>query len=270
MPDASSDAGSPTSLLKCLDCGASAYGDHFDSLDVECGHCAHAFTVDLPLAVQSRRRQGALDLGFSALTAWTRSIAAIATSPDSLLLEECPACGGIVTVPDTTPVHLSCRACGSVRALPIGEHAIDLIPDGRFQLEMRMGPGRFLEIRTQTDHRVVGLDEDAGCPACGAPIPHFDGEHRCGSCDSLILAWSRCGKRFFPGMIVEGHINRQPLSGWYSLTEVQRRLADPLAGMEPAMAVLADVPKIIGRGARSVLTLVAVMFGLFWMLGMLD
>ena len=55
-----------------------------------------------------------------------------------------------------------------------------------------------------------------------------------------------------------------------TLTEVQRRLADPLAGMEPAMAVLADVPKIIARGARSVLTLVAVMFGLFWMLGMLD
>jgi len=257
-------------VLKCLDCGSSNYPDHFDVLEVDCNHCNHKFQTTLPTTIESRYQQGALDLGFSALGTWVRSIAAVASSPNALLLEECPSCKSVVTVPDTMPIQLSCQACGSVREFPIGEHAVDLIPEGNFSLEMRMGPGRYLDIRTHTDHRVVGLDDDASCPACDAPLPDFEGEHRCGSCDSLIVAWSRCGKRFFPGMVMTGHINRERLDGWYSLNEVHRLLEAPLSGMEPLMDLMGHIPKIIGCVGLILFTMVGGMFGLFWLLGMLD
>ncbi len=256
-------------LLNCLDCGSPSYSDHFDTLEVDCNHCNHRFQTTLPTTIESRHRQGALDLGFSALGTWVRSIAAVASNPNNLLLEECPSCKNLVTVPDTMPIHLTCKACGSAREFPIGEHAIDLIPEGTFTLEMRMGPGRYLDIRTHTDHRVVGLGDDAECPACGAPLPNFEGEHRCGSCNSLVLAWSRCGKRFFPGMFMKGHINREKLDGWYSLTEVHRLLEAPLNGMEPVMDLLGHIPKIIGCGFLVVFSMVGGMFGLFWLIGLL-
>lgn len=270
MNDAPNKGSSQGAWLNCVDCGSSSYPTHFETLEVHCNHCTHSFDIDLPTKVQPRQLEDAFSGGFSALGTWGKCIAAVASSPDDLLLEQCPSCKNLATVPDSTPIHLSCQACGSVREFPIGEHAIDLIPEGNFTLDMRMGPGRFLSIRTHTDHRVVGIHEDAVCPACDAPVPSFEGEHRCGSCNSLIVAWSRCGKRFFPGMVIKGHINREQLDGWYSLTEAHRLLEEPLKGMKPVMDLLALTPKIIGFGFLFLLLGNGVLFGLFWLLGTFD
>ena len=136
-------------------------------------------------------------------------------------------------------------------------------------MQMRLGLGRFLDIRTETEHRVLGLDDDAVCPACEAPLPVFEGEHRCGSCGSTIVAWSRWGRRFFPGMVIKGHINGQPLDGWYALSEVHRLLEEPLCGMEPLMDVFSQIPTIIARLFLLVFGAVAGLFGLFWVLELL-
>jgi len=260
---------SRASLRTCQRCDSSNYADHFDTLRVPCTHCTHTLELDLPTAVESRHREGALDLGFSALSTWIRGITAVAASPDTLLLEECPKCARLVTVPDTTPIQLTCQSCGDAKTVPIGDHVLDLIPDGRFSLQMRLGPGRFLDIRTHTDHRMVGLDAAATCPACEAPLPGFEGEHRCESCGSAVVAWSRCGQRFFPGMVIKGHINRQPLDGWYALSEVHRLLEPPLRGMDPLMDLMSHIPKIIGFGFLFVFTAIAGIFGLIWLLGLM-
>ena len=256
-------------LRTCERCGSSNYDEHFDPLRVACNHCAHPLELELPTTPESRHREGALDLGFAALSTWIRGITAVASSPDTLLLEECPKCSNLLTVPDTTPLQLTCQSCGAVATVPIGDHVIDLIPEGRFSLQMRMGPGRYLDIRTETEHRILGLDDDAVCPACEAPLPPFEGEHRCGSCGSTIVAWSRCGRRFFPGMVIKGHINRQPLDGWYALSEVHRLLEEPLRGMEPLMDFFSQIPKIIAGLFLLVFGAVAGLFGLFWVLGLL-
>ena len=130
-------------------------------------------------------------------------------------------------------------------------------------MQMRLGPGRFLDIRTETEHRVLRLDDDAVCPGCEASLPFVEGEHRCGSCGSTVVACSRCGRRFFPSMVLRGHINGQPLDGWYALSEVHRLLEEPLCGMEPLMNCFSQIPTIIAGMLLLVFGAVAGLFGLF-------
>ena len=70
-------------------------------------------------------------------------------------------------------------------------------------------------------------------------------------------------------MVIKGHINRQPLDGWYALSEVHRLLEPPLRGMDPLMNLMSHIPKIIGFGFLFVFTAIAGIFGLIWLLGVM-
>ena len=73
-----SDHPSRATVLNCRSCGSSNYAEHFDTLRVACNHCAHPIELDFATTPESRHREGALDLGFAALSTWIRGITAVA------------------------------------------------------------------------------------------------------------------------------------------------------------------------------------------------
>ena len=92
--------------------------------------------------------------------------------------------------------ELSCLR--EVRALPIGEHAADLIPDGRFT-DMRLGPGRPWRSGLKRTIALLVSMKMRAVPPVAHPFPTSTASIGAAYCDSLILAWSRCAGKRFPG-----------------------------------------------------------------------
>ncbi len=155
---------------------------------------------------------------FAMLGRW-RDFARVAReTPNQIILGPCERCEMLITLHQEAPVSLVCKSCGGLAERQAGQHIMDLFPQG--ELELRAATGReWFHISWKVEVHIAEQDEPSECPGCGALVPAFVGAGSCPHCEGALEAWSRCGKRFFPGMVVHGNDKGVPCDGWMPLEE---------------------------------------------------
>lgn len=126
----------------------------------------------------------------------------------------CPDCSGPVTAPAETNLQLACSYCDETHALALGEHAVDVLP--LLRLSARTWGGG-MDLRWVPEVRHGALDQPTACPHCGAEVPAFTGSSSCPHCDGALFAFTACGRRFLPGVRVEGDDEGRKLGDWLPL-----------------------------------------------------
>ena len=172
---------------------------------------------------------------FAMLGQWRDFSRLAGGAPERIILGPCEGCEKLITVHEETPIPLACKSCGGLCERPAGEHIMDLFPKG--ELELKAATGReWFHISWEVDVRIAEQEEPGDCPGCGGSIPPFVGAQDCPHCEGALTAWTRCGKRFLPGMRVNGNDKGVPYDAWMP--------------MEEALALYEEKHRVIAQGFK--------------------
>jgi len=219
----------------CHNCNGNQFKDNYVPLEYICQHCEHIdhFTYSANNKEIRELKFGSFLSSFpNMIGAWRDVTKQVVGNGNVFSLNCCSACSKVVLIPRDTLIELECNYCNTPNSFPISDEVMDAFPPGRFQFEMRAGPGAYCNIRTSAEPKISALTESTPCPDCSALIPPFEGYTECASCEKSLFAMSSCGKRVVPGLSVSGHLNGKSIDGWYSLEEFE----SIHNGVEAAMA----------------------------------
>ena len=208
----------------CINCEGNQFSDNYLPLEYTCQHCGHSDHFEYSAIAKGIRE---LEFGNfvsnfpKMIMAWKDVTQHITGDSNLFSLVTCNQCSKVVLISRDTPIELECDFCQTPNSFPIKNEVMDAFPPGRFQFEMRAGPGAYCNIHTVAEPKITAITETIACPDCGAPVPPFEGYSECQSCDKSLFALSSCGKRVIPGLRVGGHLNGNSVNGWYSFEEFE-------------------------------------------------
>ncbi len=200
-------------IPRCDGCGQPTEARAFEPIELDCACCGHRFDAELPTG-------GALrlpEVGWKALFRrgdWLDAY--LARAERGMVVAACPKCQGPVTVGLSEPLTARCGHCSSEAFTTVDQGLVDAVPSARISGQS-WGGG--LDVRWTPEVKAGSTGGPVDCPSCGAGLPSIDGRADCPHCSTTLYAVLAGGRRFLPGVRVQGDDEGRPVDGWMPVTE---------------------------------------------------
>ncbi len=197
----------------CAHCGSPSETSHYDPVPLTCSK-GHRFEARWPTHGEVR----SAPMAFKSLIRgdWAAAYEERGRG-GPMVVEGCPTCERAVTMPPDATLHFGCQHCGARSEVPAHEGILDVLPEVALGKPLwsfhdsRVAIGPYL-------HR-SRMEGGMACLSCGGPLPQVEGREACPHCDATVLVLTNCGRRFVPGLRVQGHHEGTDMDGWMPVQE---------------------------------------------------